>query len=67
MGFLKEDAGSKRLQAIVDEIKPTMQCNCDLDNWEPERDSGHSWVCRIHKAAKSRYTNECSAAGKGDS
>lgn len=28
-----------------------MQCNCDLDNWEPERTTGHSWVCRIHKAA----------------
>ena len=29
-----------------------MRCNCDLDNWEPERDTGHSWVCRIHKRAK---------------
>lgn len=28
-----------------------MQCNCDLDNWEPEEKTGHSWVCRIHKAA----------------
>ena len=28
-----------------------MRCNCDLDTWEPERSSGHSWVCRIHKAA----------------
>lgn len=28
-----------------------MPCNCDLDNWEPERSTGHSWVCRIHKAA----------------
>jgi len=27
-----------------------MHCNCDLDNWEPERSTGHSWVCRIHKA-----------------
>jgi hypothetical protein len=26
-------------------------CNCDLDNWEPEQSTGHSWVCRIHKAA----------------
>lgn len=31
-----------------------MRCNCDLDNWEPERDTGHSWVCRIHKEAKAR-------------
>lgn len=28
-----------------------MRCNCDLDNWEPARTTGHSWVCRIHKAA----------------
>lgn len=28
-----------------------MRCNCDLDNWEPEIISGHSYFCRIHKAA----------------
>jgi len=28
-----------------------MRCNCDLDNWEPERSTGHSHVCRIHNAA----------------
>lgn len=33
---------------------PDLQCNCDLDNWEPEPDTGHSWVCRIHKAIKER-------------
>jgi hypothetical protein len=27
-----------------------MRCNCDLDNWEPEQKTGHSHVCRIHKA-----------------
>jgi hypothetical protein len=27
-----------------------MQCCCDLDRWEPERSTGHSHVCRIHKA-----------------
>lgn len=29
-----------------------MGCNCDLDNWQPERDTGHSWVCKIHKEVK---------------
>lgn len=33
-----------------------MRCNCDLDAWEPEASTGHSWVCRIHKAALSRAT-----------
>jgi len=28
-----------------------MHCNCDLNNWQPERSTGHSWVCRIHNAA----------------
>jgi hypothetical protein len=33
------------------ELRKTLRCNCDLDRWEPERSTGHSWVCRIHKAA----------------
>ncbi len=41
-----------RLRAKVKELEKTMRCNCDLDNWQPEADTGHSWVCRIHKAAK---------------
>lgn len=35
------------------ELRKTMQCNCDLDRWEPERTTGHSHVCRIHKAVMS--------------
>lgn len=42
------------LRDIARQIKATMQCNCDLDNWEPEKETGHSWVCRIHKAAIAR-------------
>jgi hypothetical protein len=45
----------KTLREIVEEIKPNMQCNCDLDNWEPEQSTGHSWVCRIHKEALRIY------------
>ena len=32
-----------------------MACNCDLDRWEPEKATGHSHVCRIHKAAMSAH------------
>ena len=39
------------LRPVAAELRKTMGCNCDLDNWEPERSTGHSWVCRIHKAA----------------
>lgn len=39
------------LRERADELAKTMRCNCDLDNWEPERTTGHSHVCRIHKAA----------------
>lgn len=35
-----------RAKALRDE---GMRCNCDLDNWQPEPLTGHSWVCRIHK------------------
>jgi hypothetical protein len=28
-----------------------MRCNCDLDKWQPTALTGHSHVCRIHKAA----------------
>ena len=39
------------LREIAKELRKTMKCNCDLDTWEPEWDTGHSWVCRIHKKA----------------
>ncbi len=42
-----------RLRERVKVFEQQFQCNCDLDNWESERDTGHSWVCRIHKKAKS--------------
>jgi len=40
------------LRQIASELQKRMACNCDLDKWEPEKSTGHSWVCRIHKAAK---------------
>ena len=39
------------LKPIVEAKARYMRCNCDLDNWQPEPVTGHSWVCRIHKAA----------------
>jgi len=48
----------KTLKEIVAEVKTEMRCNCDLDNWQPERDTGHSWVCRIHKESKKRFSNQ---------
>jgi hypothetical protein len=37
---------------IVEKLEEQgVRCNCDLDNWQPESSTGHSWVCRIHKAA----------------
>lgn len=44
---------NKTVRELAEEFAKTMQCNCDLDNWEPERSTGHSHVCRIHKAAVS--------------
>ena len=45
---------TKNPRAVAKELAATMQCNCDLDNWQPESSTGHSWVCRIHKAAMER-------------
>jgi len=36
-------------------LESQLHCNCDLDNWEPESSTGHSWVCRIHKKAVENY------------
>ena len=41
----------KTLKEIVSGLEKTVQCNCDLDNWQPEPNTGHSWVCRIHRFA----------------
>ena len=43
------------MQPIVDEMKKRLKCNCDFDNWQPEESTGHSWVCRIHKAAVAKF------------
>jgi len=48
----------KTLLEIVKECEQTMQCNCDLDTWEPERDTWHSHVCRIHQEAKARFSKQ---------
>jgi len=46
---------AKSLREYAKDIKTEgMRCNCDLDNWEPEQSTGHSHVCRIHKAAIAR-------------
>ena len=46
---------SAALAPFVKQCEKEMECSCDLDNWEPERSTGHSWVCCIHKAAQERF------------
>jgi len=42
----------RELRQIANDLKAGgMRCNCDLDNWEPDRRTGHSCVFRIHKEA----------------
>lgn len=48
------DETKQRLREAAIEFSRTMQCNCDLDKWEPEKTTGHSFVCRIHKAAMAK-------------
>jgi hypothetical protein len=44
-------SGKESRRDVAERLSSTLRCNCDLDNWEPERSTGHSWVCSIHKAA----------------
>jgi len=48
----------KTLKEIVTETEKELHCNCDLDKWQPERDTGHSFVCRIHKRAVALYKDQ---------
>ena len=48
----------QRLKEIVKEQEKKLACNCDLDNWQKNVNTGHSWVCRIHKTALSLYRQE---------
>ena len=56
----------KTLREFAAELKSGgMQCNCDLDNWEPNQTTGHSNVCRIHKRAiQIRYQPHDAQAAK---
>jgi hypothetical protein len=47
----RNDGGPSRRDVAIRLYAEGMGCNCDLDNWQPEQSTGHSWVCRIHKAA----------------
>jgi len=49
---------SEDLRKRARELSETMQCCCDLDKWEPERNTGHSLVCRIHKAVMAEEVNK---------
>jgi hypothetical protein len=56
-------AEAKTLREIAADLKRSgTRCNCDLDNWQPELPTGHSWVCRIHEMAKAIYKKQ---PGKG--
>jgi hypothetical protein len=41
----------KTAKEFAKELGKTERCFCDLDNWEPELSTGHSWVCPIHEKA----------------
>lgn len=44
------------IRKIVKELERNkMQCNCDLDKWKSEVNTGHTLVCRIHYEAMRRF------------
>lgn len=53
-----ENTKGKTLREIAADVeKEGVRCNCDLDNWQPENTTGHSWVCNIHRIAMERNRN----------
>lgn len=55
--MMAETPKTPTLREIASEIAKTMPCNCDLDNWQPTRSTGHSPVCRIYEAAFAKVHN----------
>lgn len=51
VAFEQANNNDSALKAHAEEFAKTLHCTCDLDNWSPERSTGHSIVCCIHKAA----------------
>ena len=45
----------KPIKEIVSELEQKMQCTCNFDKWEPTKDTGHTFVCMIHKNARLQY------------
>lgn len=45
----------KSARDFAKQFRKDMRCNCDLDNWEPEESTGHSWVCCIHRRAMGHF------------
>ena len=46
------------LLEIAQRLEIFMVCNCDLDNWEPNKDTGHSSVCNIDKFAREQFQQQ---------
>jgi len=45
----------KSIKEIVAELEQKLQCTCNFDKWEPVKDTGHTFVCLIHKNARLQY------------
>lgn len=52
----------KTLKEIVKELEQRLHCNCDLDNFQPQVDTGHSFICRIDTSAREIYRNQLNLA-----
>ena len=45
----KDYERQERISKLVAGAEKENQCCCDLDNYQPDPETGHSWVCIIHK------------------
>lgn len=48
----------KTLKEIVVGLEGNRLCNCDLDKWEPEKETGHTLECRIYLLAVEEFRKQ---------
>lgn len=46
------------MEDAIKRLEENIPCTCDLDRWQPEGLTGHTWVCDIHKAFKELIAQE---------
>jgi hypothetical protein len=52
--FCGECAADDPRKCPMDTSQNQPPCKCDLDRWEPEKDTGHTWICPVNAFIKAQ-------------